>query len=220
MGGLLVLADGTAEADAERAVKVASKAAEAAVSKAVQAAAAAGLEYRPPPDMQLDTPRVPKVTSPYTEDSGYTQLLMFSKDIKHVNTCWFCLRFPVLCLFVSQHLCLQFLHICSCYMHVRFVPSARQAGLNASINDQSLLGMSCWTGARHVLLKNTVQMQVDARQLERKAQAAQQLMTRRAQRLEKAQAAATQAHLAAVERQSSLQREHNNQPARASLQQV
>lgn len=63
-------------------------------------------------------------------------------------------------------------------------------------------------------------MQVDARQVERKAQAAQQSMTRRAQRLEKAQASATQAHLAALERQSSLQREHNNQPGRASLQQV
>ena len=61
---LLVLADGTAEADAEKAVKAASRMAEAAVSKAVQAAAAAGLEYRPPPDMQLDTHRVPKVKLP------------------------------------------------------------------------------------------------------------------------------------------------------------
>ena len=58
---LLVLADGTAEATAEKAVKAASRMAEAAVSKAVQAAAAAGLEYRPPPDMQLDNPRIPKV---------------------------------------------------------------------------------------------------------------------------------------------------------------
>ncbi len=54
-------ADGPAEADAERAVRAASKIAEAAVSKAVQAAAMAGLEYMPPPDMQLDTPRVAKV---------------------------------------------------------------------------------------------------------------------------------------------------------------
>ncbi|KAL3139922.1 hypothetical protein ABBQ38_004212 [Trebouxia sp. C0009 RCD-2024] len=115
------LADGTAEADAEKAVRAASKIAEAAVSKAVQAAALAGLEYRPPPDMQLDTPRVAKV---------------------------------------------------------------------------------------------------DARQIERKAQAAQQSMARRAHRLEKAQAAATQAHLAAVGRQSSLQKEQHTQPARASLQQM
>lgn len=84
MGGLLVLADGTAEADAERAFKVASKAAEAAVSKAVQAAAAAGLEYRPPPDMQLDTPRVPKVTSPYTEDRW---LYTSADDSKRRHTC-------------------------------------------------------------------------------------------------------------------------------------
>ena len=54
-------ADGTAEADAQKAVRAALRTAEAAVSKAVQAAALAGLEYRPPPDMQLDTPRVPKV---------------------------------------------------------------------------------------------------------------------------------------------------------------
>ena len=87
--GLLVLADGTAEADAERAVKVASKAAEAAVSKAVQAAAAAGLEYRPPPDMQLDTPRVPKVRSFYTEGSGGS-----IQGIVHLNTCWFFLELP------------------------------------------------------------------------------------------------------------------------------
>jgi len=45
-------------------VRAASKIAEAAVSKAVQAAAMAGLEYMPPPDMQLDTPRVAKVTTP------------------------------------------------------------------------------------------------------------------------------------------------------------
>lgn len=115
------MADGTAEADAERAVRAASKLAEAAVSKAVQAAALAGLEYRPPADMQLDTPRVAKV---------------------------------------------------------------------------------------------------DARQVERKAQAAQQSMARRAQRLEKAQAAATQAHLAAVERQGSLQKEQHIPPARATLQQM
>ena len=57
----MMTADGPAEADAERAVRVASKIAEAAVSKAVQAAAMAGLEYMPPPDMQLDTPRVAKV---------------------------------------------------------------------------------------------------------------------------------------------------------------
>ena len=74
--------------------------------------------------------------------------------------------------------------------------------------------------ARHTVFMSCLQVQVDARQVERKAQAAQQSMTRRAQRLDKAQAAATQAHLAAVERQSSLQREHNIQPARASLQQV
>lgn len=55
-------ADGPVEADAERAVRAASKIAEAAVSKAVQAAAMAGLEYMPPPDMQLDTPRVTKVS--------------------------------------------------------------------------------------------------------------------------------------------------------------
>lgn len=53
--------DGAAEADAEKAVRAASKIAEAAVSKAVQAAALAGLEYMPPPDLQLDTPRVAKV---------------------------------------------------------------------------------------------------------------------------------------------------------------
>lgn len=64
------------------------------------------------------------------------------------------------------------------------------------------------------------QVQVDARQVERKAQAAQQSMARRAQRLEKAQAAATQAHLAAVERQGSLQKEQHIPPARATLQQV
>ncbi|DBB06539.1 TPA: hypothetical protein ACH3X1_012083 [Trebouxia sp. C0004] len=57
------LADGSAEADAERAVRAASKIAEAAVSKAVHAAAMAGLEYMPPPDMQLDIPRVAKVDS-------------------------------------------------------------------------------------------------------------------------------------------------------------
>ena len=56
-------ADGAAEADAERAVRAAAKIAEAAVSKAVQAAALAGLEYMPPSDMQLDTPRVTKVNS-------------------------------------------------------------------------------------------------------------------------------------------------------------
>jgi hypothetical protein len=59
----MMTADGPAEADAERAVRAASKIAEAAVSKAVQAAAMAGLEYMPPPDMQLDTPRVAKVTT-------------------------------------------------------------------------------------------------------------------------------------------------------------
>lgn len=81
---LLVLADGTAEADAEKAVKAASKNAEAAVSKAVQAAAAAGLEYRPPADMQLDTPRVPKVTCHYTEGgAGYTHLLLVSNATVH-----------------------------------------------------------------------------------------------------------------------------------------
>lgn len=63
-------------------------------------------------------------------------------------------------------------------------------------------------------------VQVDARQIERKAQAAQQSMARRAHRLEKAQAAAAQAHLAAVGRQSSLQKEQHTQPARTSLQQV
>ncbi len=57
----MMTADGPAEADAERAVRAASKIAEAAVSKAVQAAAMAGLEYMPPPNMQLDTPRVAKV---------------------------------------------------------------------------------------------------------------------------------------------------------------
>lgn len=57
-------ADGAAEADAEKAVRAASKIAEAAVSKAVQAAALAGLEYMPPSEMQLDTPRVAKVNSP------------------------------------------------------------------------------------------------------------------------------------------------------------
>lgn len=61
MNGSTVPADGTAEADAERAVKAASKIAEAAVSKAVQAAALAGLEYMPPTDLQLATPRVAKV---------------------------------------------------------------------------------------------------------------------------------------------------------------
>ena len=60
---LLYVADGSAEADAEKAVRVAAKIAESAVSKAVQAAALAGLEYMPPVGMQLDTPRVPKVTS-------------------------------------------------------------------------------------------------------------------------------------------------------------
>ena len=63
-------------------------------------------------------------------------------------------------------------------------------------------------------------VQVDARQVERKAQAAQQAMARRAQKLEKAQAAATQAHLAALERQSSQQKEQARLPAPASLQQV
>lgn len=74
--------------------------------------------------------------------------------------------------------------------------------------------------ARQFVFMGWLQVQVDAGQVERKAQAAQQSMTRRAQRLDKAQAAATQAHHAAVQRQSSLQREHNTQPARASLQQV
>ena len=59
---MCVHADGTAEADAEKAVRAAAKIAEAAVSKAVQAAALAGLEYMPPAGMQLDTPRVAKVT--------------------------------------------------------------------------------------------------------------------------------------------------------------
>ena len=56
-----VAADGSAEADAEKAVRAAAKIAEAAVSRAVQAAAQAGIEYMPPVGMQLDTPRVPKV---------------------------------------------------------------------------------------------------------------------------------------------------------------
>ena len=59
--GYDLTADGLTEADAEKAVHLAAKAAEAAVSKAVQAAALAGLEYMPPVGMQLDTPRVVKV---------------------------------------------------------------------------------------------------------------------------------------------------------------
>ena len=65
---LNVPADGTAEADAEKAVRAAAKIAEAAVSKAVQAAALAGLEYMPPSDMQLDTPRVAKVPARCLQD--------------------------------------------------------------------------------------------------------------------------------------------------------
>lgn len=65
---------------------------------------------------------------------------------------------------------------------------------------------------------------MDSRQIERKAQAAQQSMARRAQRLEKAQAAAVQAQLAArhMKRQSSQQKEQQQaqQPGRATLQQV
>ncbi|DBA99749.1 TPA: hypothetical protein ACH3X3_012298 [Trebouxia sp. C0006] len=65
---------------------------------------------------------------------------------------------------------------------------------------------------------------VDSRQIERKAQAAQQSMARRAQRLEKAQAAAVQAQLAArhMKRQSSQQKEQQQvqQPGRATLQQM
>ena len=63
---------------------------------------------------------------------------------------------------------------------------------------------------------------MDSRQIERKAQAAQQSMAKRAQRLEKAQAAAVQAQLAArhMQRQSSQQKDQQQQPGRATLQQV
>lgn len=55
------ITDGTAEVEAEKALRTATKAAEAAVSKALQAAALAGLEYAAPHDMQIEAPRSEKV---------------------------------------------------------------------------------------------------------------------------------------------------------------
>jgi len=78
--------------------------------------------------------------------------------------------------------------------------------------------------AAQLILLSFMGSQVDSRQIERKAQAAQQSMARRAQRLEKAQAAAVQAQLAArqMQRQSSQQKDQQQppQPGRATLQQV
>ena len=66
-------------------------------------------------------------------------------------------------------------------------------------------------------------VQVDARQVERKAHAAQQSMQRRTQRLEKAQAAAVQAQHAARDSERQINQhkaQHQQQHGRATLQQV
>lgn len=55
------VSDGVAEAESEKALRSATKAAEAAVSKAMQAAALAGLEFTAPQDMYIEAPRTEKV---------------------------------------------------------------------------------------------------------------------------------------------------------------
>lgn len=163
-------ADGTAEADAEKALRHATKAAEAAVSRAMQAAAVAGLDYTAPQDMEIDMPRVDKV--------------------EHVcsTAC------PVL----------SSVHILMLHVALRMSRGAptfcRQSDVSMSISD----------------------IQVDSRQVERRARAAQQSMLQRAHRREKAQADAAHAQMLAaqqVDRQAS-QRHRHSAGGPATLQQV